>query len=197
MVQFKDFPKISRLLREIVITEKIDGANSAVVIDKDGSVFAQSRYRIMAPDDDSSGFAKWVSENEDQLRTLGPGHHFGEWWGYKIQRGYGLNEGDRRFSLFNVGRWAKSFIEGDFQDSLNPKIKKQKQILPECCDLVPVIYRGEFSVEPIKNALEDLKINGSKCSPGFKNPEGIVVFHTHSNCLFKVTLNGDGHKNSK
>ena len=51
------------------------------------------------------GFARWVETNRERLITLlGPGLHFGEWWGSGIQRGYGLTKGDKRFSLFNVER---------------------------------------------------------------------------------------------
>ncbi len=35
-----------------------------------------------------------------------PATYFGEWWGSGVQRGYGLQKGDKRFSLFNVSRWA-------------------------------------------------------------------------------------------
>ena len=89
---FVAFPKIARLNREIVITEKIDGTNASIYVsEKDGAVYAGSRTRWITPEDDNFGFARWVRDHADELRTgLGFGVHFGEWWGAGIQRRYGL-----------------------------------------------------------------------------------------------------------
>jgi hypothetical protein len=122
---FKEWPKIGRLNRDIVITEKIDGTNGAigiVPISGEGAtlllpgevsfggtiyqVYAQSRSRIVTPENDNYGFAAWVRKNAKVLvATLGEGLHFGEWWGVGINRGYGLTE--RRFSLFNTSKWGE------------------------------------------------------------------------------------------
>ncbi len=125
--EFKEWPKISRLNRDIVITEKIDGTNAAIGIvpemeefyvgpgigdvgERESGrmkVYAQSRTRIIQPgkSTDNMGFAAWVKAHEEVLiKTLGPGLHFGEWWGVGIQRGYDLSE--RRFSLFNTAKWG-------------------------------------------------------------------------------------------
>ena len=47
MSEFKEFQKIPRLYREVIVTEKIDGTNACVVVGEDGSVGAQSRSRII------------------------------------------------------------------------------------------------------------------------------------------------------
>ncbi|HLE80817.1 MAG TPA: RNA ligase family protein, partial [Dehalococcoidia bacterium] len=99
---FQEFGKIYRLSRDCIITEKIDGTNAQVVVLEDGRVLAGSRNRWITPEADNFGFARWVKEHEEELRSLGPGRHYGEWWGSGIQRGYGLKE--KRFSLFNVSR---------------------------------------------------------------------------------------------
>ena len=39
-MEFEGFPKIARLSREIVVTEKIDGTNARVCITEDGRIFA-------------------------------------------------------------------------------------------------------------------------------------------------------------
>lgn len=192
-MEFKEFPKMARLSREIIITEKIDGTNAAVVIEAlnneapmesvtavvDGfALYAQSRTRIIKPGDDNFAFALWVKENAQELVKLGEGHHFGEWWGKGIQRGYGLAE--RRFSLFNVHRWG----EGG----------KDEASRPACCSVVPVLYRGDFDTLHVMSTLAQLQAGGSVAAPGFMNPEGIVVFHTAANIGFKKTLGDDGHK---
>lgn len=168
-MDFQDFPKMARLSREIVITEKIDGTNAQVCVADDGTVLAGSRTRWITPGDDNFGFAAWVAEHADELRELGPGRHFGEWWGQGIQRKYGLSE--RRFSLFNTSRW------GDAR--------------PACCHVVPELYRGPFDSFAVDAVLQRLSFEGSAAAPGFMKPEGIVVFHTAGNVGFKKTLEKD------
>lgn len=168
---FQAFPKIARLRRDCVVTEKIDGTNAQVWISEDGlEIQAGSRSRWIRPGDDNYGFAAWVAQNREELLKLGPGHHFGEWWGAGIQRRYGLTE--KRFSLFNVGRWAEG-------------------VPSACVGLVPVLYQGPFSIERIDEAVERLRTGGSIAAPGFMQPEGIVVFHAASHTLFKQTLERD------
>ena len=171
MITFEAFPSIARLSRDMVITEKIDGTNAQIIIDEDGSVCAGSRTRLITPQDDNFGFAKWVEANKDELREkLGIGRHFGEWWGSGIQRGYGLKE--KRFSLFNVKRWKDA-------------------PLPSGVYLVPVLYEGEFDTGVIEDAMFYLEKRGSSAARGFMKPEGVVVYHTKANVMFKKTFDKD------
>lgn len=186
---FSQFPKMARLSREIVITEKIDGTNAQVLITDDGKVFAGSRTRWITPQDDNYGFARWVDDHRDELLALGPGQHFGEWWGKGINRNYGLDE--RRFSLFNVRRWALHGTEPKTYPTLDPRITKTQYVLPACCGLVPVLYEGLFTDISIYSALRYLEEAGSQVAPGFMKPEGIVVFHTAANMCFKKTIEKD------
>jgi RNA ligase-like protein len=212
-VEFQGFPKIPRLYRDAVVTEKIDGTNGAVGILKfqfgwhvggfdpaDGSdhsqpdstrmvfhpddkdetgmpnfeylVYAQSRNRILSLKEDNHGFARYVYDNAYSLvDDLGPGLHFGEWWGKGVGRNYGLDH--NRFSLFNVKRWEDEAFK-------TPGL-----------EVVPVVERGEFATLMVKVALHRLRVGGSFAAPGFMNPEGAVVFHNAGNVLFKATLEGD------
>lgn len=171
---FQPWPKIARLNREIVVTEKIDGTNAAVCISDDGTeIWAQSRTQIITPGKktDNHGFAAWVEFHRAELLRLGPGHHFGEWWGKGIQRGYGLDE--KRFWLFNTHRWS------------NPETR------PACVGCVPILYKGPFDQSWINGRLDILRSSGSVAAPGFMKPEGIVVYHTAANTMFKVTCEKD------
>ncbi len=178
--EFIAWPKIARLNRDIVITEKIDGTNAAVICTEDGGVYAQSRKRLITPESDNFGFARWVAEHADELYAgLGVGHHFGEWYGSGIQRGYGLDH--RRFALFNTARWTDAdSLDGDYVPEL-----------PACCEVVPVLYTGAFSKVAVNLACGYLRRNGSVAAPGFMQPEGVVVWHTAARTSFKVTLEGD------
>ena len=177
MSEFIPFPKIARLSREIIITEKLDGTNAQIWISDDGTEMrVGSRTRWITPQDDNFGFARWAEENRDELLKLGPGRHFGEWWGKGIQRNYSLTE--KRFSLFNVSRW------------------EDDELRPGCCHAVPVLYRGDFSQSAWQTALADLAKNGSRAAPGFMKPEGIIVFHVAANIGFKKTIEKDAEPKS-
>lgn len=200
--EFQEFPKMARLRRPVIITEKIDGTNGQIFIGADNTFAVGSRNRWITPDNDNFGFARWAYEHRDELIAgLGPGRHFGEWWGSGIQRGYGLRE--KRFSLFNAIRWCRNGETPLEIPSNDPKApKKMQDVVPACCHVVPVLYRGEMTIGAYTNergestigtvdaALDSLRHHGSYAAP-FMNPEGIVVFHTAANQCFKVTLDND------
>lgn len=202
-LEFQPWPKIPRLFRDITVTEKIDGTNSAIIIAEasevewteadtlvdnpiDGITYvigAQSRNRLLTLEDDNFGFAKWVAEYSLALtQVLGKGRHFGEWWGQGIQRRYGM---DRKvFSLFNTARYGGILSDPDVQAVL-PQLRT-----------VPVLYAGPFSEAVIVTALADLAEFGSVASEGFMNPEGVCVYHRAGNEVFKVTFD-DAPKSSQ
>lgn len=188
---FKSFPKLFRLSRNVIVTEKLDGSNAQIYIrphqgnhpppylawellidGKAHELFAGSRNRWLTKEDDNYGFWAWVNRHLGELAELGPGRHYGEWWGQGIQRNYGLTE--RRFSLFNTNRWNTA--------------------RPACCSVVPVLATLKtLSIYEIRAVLDTLLETGSVAAPRFKDPEGVVAYHTQGNIAFKMTLN-DEHK---
>lgn len=170
---FPAFPKIPRWRRQIVLTEKIDGTNGMVYIGEDGKLAGVgSRTRWIAPGkDDNFGFAAYVHEHKEAFEALGPGKHYGEWWGKGIQRNYGLEE--RRFSLFNTSRWSQ-------------------ENLPEGIHVVPLLAIGNFGGDDgIDYWLDLMRDFGSFAVPGFMRPEGLVLYHTASSGYFKILLEND------
>lgn len=209
MDEFVGMPKIARLSREVIITEKIDGTNGQIYVEQivdspEGDVrqlYAMndetmiygstsgselwvlrvaSKNQYLTKHTDNHGFHKWATTYAKELLELGPGRHFGEWWGKGIQRGYGLAE--KRFSFFNTSRWIKNKCECN---------------IPNCCDVVPVLYQGMFDWSCVEQALDHLQIGGSRAAPGYRNPEGVVIYHTHANICFKKTLRNDEAPKSK
>jgi hypothetical protein len=173
-MEFEGFPKIPRLSRECIITEKIDGTNSCIYIGEDGEFLIGSRSKWITTQADNFGFAQWAYQHKDELISgLGIGRHFGEWWGSGIQRGYGLPKGEKRFSLFNTSRWSDDSVR------------------PSCCYVVPIIKQGLFDTNMVHDALAELRMEGSFAAPGFMNPEGIVIFHVAGNLMFKKTIKND------
>lgn len=182
-MDFTPFPKMARLSRDMIITEKLDGTNAQIAVDESGTIIkVGSRTRWLTEHEDNFGFYAWAMENRDELLKLGPGRHYGEWWGKGIQRGYGKQ--DRTFSLFNVGRWYSTevYSYGGFDD--------KAERCPSCCSVVPVLWRGSFDTEAIDTALHHLKVRGSFACP-FMNPEGIIIYHTAAKVAFKKTFEGD------
>lgn len=192
--EFNGWPKTPRLFRNTIITEKIDGTNAAVVIQPytftpgenapecakyvewdwgQYIVYAQSRKRIITPDADNYVFARWVWDNAETLiQDLGPGRHFGEWWGLGIQRRYDLDH--KRFSLFNTGKW-------ELAEFLTPNL-----------DVVPVLdVYSELDTNRVRRVMDALKEEGSVAAPGFMNPEGVCVYHSASNTVYKVLIDND------
>lgn len=191
---FQEFPKMTRFSREVIVTEKIDGTNGQIFIPEPGDtlykekIYAGSRTKWVRLGDDNYGFASWVYKNQDQLvATLGPGRHFGEWWGSGIQRGYGLIKGNKRFSLFNVSRWTDKGEPG-------------KEQVPMYIGLFVIPILGTnigFNPYTIDAILNELRAHGSVAAPGFMKPEGIVAWHVAGNIGFKKTILKDESPKSK
>ena len=208
-MNFKPFPKMARLRRECMITEKIDGTNASIYIGAydplDSNcigiqytenvplgMWVGSRNRWITLADDNFGFARWAYDHTAELFNLGEGHHFGEWWGSGIQRNYGFKNGERFFSLFNAGRWVEHDKPTYAIEQDNPKAKpKFTEHAPACCKVVPVIYEGVFDTDCIKMELAALERFGSAAAKGFMNPEGIIVYHKAAGVGFKLTLDND------
>ena len=203
---------MARLRRDCLITEKIDGTNASIYIchldeqdnrniidawvsDKDHramAMYAGSRTRWITPKDDNFGFAQWVQENQIALRGLGEGHHFGEWWGSGIQRGYGFKNGERFFSLFNATRWVEHDKPTTSISSDNPKAPPVfQEHAPVCCKVVPVLHQGLFTTFDAECELDHLRAYGSVAAPKYMNPEGIVVYHQAARVGFKMTIKDD------
>jgi hypothetical protein len=205
MTEFSKFPKIPRFNREWIITEKIDGTNAAVVIEKydidtpadaltvalannSGETYvvhAQSRNRLITPQDDNFGFAAWVRDNaHDLVEFLGEGTHFGEWAGPGIQKNpHELTR--RHFFLFDVRRWL---------NEVTPVWSK--------VDLAVVPYFGsidnltelERDVEDALFALEQVGSYASLVAEAREvrgKAEGVIVYSTAAQQPFKITLEND------
>jgi len=203
-MSFEVFKKIPRLFRDCTITEKIDGTNAQILIGIPGidvvhastdqwfdplvmvgdiAVWAGSRNRWIYAEKskDNSGFARWVLDRAAQLvEILGPGRHYGEFWGSGIQRKYGLTGDDKRFSLFHP-KWEK-ILAGRNLGGLP---------IPDGLGWAPILYQGPFLTREVEDQIFRLRTFGSVCSPGFMDPEGVVVYHEAAGQYFKTTIKDD------
>jgi RNA ligase len=100
---------------------KAHGTNAAIVFNRDGSFYCQSRSRVITPTDDNDGFAKWAYNNIDAITATISRQlifHFsesdpfsfdsiavyGEWCGQGIQSGTAINQLPRMFLVFQLSR---------------------------------------------------------------------------------------------
>lgn len=184
MSLFEHFPKIPRAANlQCRITEKIDGTNAQIYIPGEGppnpiGFLVGSRNRWINPDADNYGFARWAYENAAMLLRLGPGRHYGEWWGAGIQRGYGLAE--KRFSLFDAFRWTPERLA-----------ERELTGLVSAVPILATCNISELSYE-MGQVANFLATEGSRAAPGYLTPEGFVV--QIGEARFKVTDGGNRPK---
>jgi hypothetical protein len=196
-MSYPKFGSIPRWYKTFTISEKIDGTNALISVvpvndelfderyDEAApvatiggmNVFAGSRTRWISPgkSTDNHGFAGWVRDHAEDAVALGEGFHYGEWFGSGINRGYGLEKGQKRFALFNTYRWS------------DPEVR------PGSFDVVPILWEGsgDYLHEGIDSALWGLRDNGSQLVPGFDRPEGIVIYSHEVNKYWKKTIEHD------
>jgi hypothetical protein len=172
-MEFKSFEKISKFTGiAMTITQKIHGTNAQIRIydvtdnrtmndavlvgDRWFKVQASSRTRDIFVGDDNFGFARYVFDNKQEIvEKLGVGTHYGEWAGPGINSGEGLSE--KKFVIFNHYRYPA------------------ERPLPPQMVVVPVLYHGPYDERIVAEAMMSLKIEGTRLSPGFMRPEGIVI----------------------
>lgn len=197
MGEFKGWGSTTRENKNKTVTEKIDGTNACIVI-YDGKVTAQSRKRVITPDDDNYGFARWVYDNAGVLMdTLGFGYHYGEWFGEGIQKNPLGIEG-KRFALFHATKYTEANgYELNKVDGL---------------ETVPLLHHGQCDVWTIPDIMADLQDFGSKVVGAARHvyessiiegftydravaAEGIIIWNNETKTRTKMLLEGDAfHK---
>jgi hypothetical protein len=216
-VEFEAWPKIPRLNREIVVTEKIDGTNAAIVIVEvpfgQGVFPDYNRLAIVTLDGDDAhdeeGYPLFEYHVYAQSRTrlLKPGKRddnfgFAGWVKANAEElvtllGKGRHFGEwwgagiqRGYGVPKDARFFSLFNTHRF-NAHDVRLAVAGTSLQGVVSVVPVLYRGLYSPAEIDFALFALRTTGSQAARGFTNPEGIVIFHTAAGQAFKVTLEGD------
>jgi hypothetical protein len=212
MAEFKAWPKTPRLFRTIVVTEKIDGTNAGIHVEKitevyhrwAGDVAHMREHGLLKADEviTSEGHIYRVTA-QSRNRLIYPdsdNYGFATWVRANAAElvqvlGEGLHFGEwwgsgiqRRYGLTD-GERRFSLFNTDAHKHLRTCVGGV-EVAP-----VPVLYHGEFSEVEIKRWLAALAQHGSIAAPGFDNPEGICVWHSQTRTVFKVTLdNNDAGK---
>jgi hypothetical protein len=219
---FQEFGKIPRFNREVVVTEKIDGTNGQVFIERKfmGSALEYNGSLLNLPftlvldesEMDDAGlptheFHVWAGSRNRFLTPENDKHGFCDWvWANALELTK-LGEGR------HYGEWyGKGIQRGYGLDEkrfmlFNTSRWSDPEVRPKCCEVSTVLFKGPmlnlfsdisdcgccpFSL--MDQVIHDLSENGSFHVPGFDRPEGVVLYHHAANQLFKYTLGGDGHK---
>lgn len=196
-VGFIKWPSTPRFHKYLTITEKINGTNACIRI-LDGKLTTQSRKRLITPDDDNFGFARWAYDNAGALTdVLGYGVHFGEWFGEGIQKNPLGIEG-KRFAHFSP--WK-------FNDAEKERIENSGLV-----EFVPILFEGQADEWTIPHTIEMLRVYGSRVEGAkstevevFPGPdgtytkanaaEGVIVWQKETQQKYKILLENDSiHK---
>lgn len=195
--KFEPWPKtlhVDKVMGNVIVTEKIDGTNACIVFQDDGYMFTQSRNRIITPDQDNQGFAKWAYRNQKNLFYIfGPGRHYGEWWGKKIGRTYNMQH--NVFSVFNNGRFYRT--DGNDMDSMSTRA--QEGPLFDQVSAVPLIYTGVYGSEQMVEKVFEFETGKSKAAAEFGvefyDPEGVCYYFRNFDRVAKLVFAHPGkHK---
>jgi len=204
-------------------TTKIHGTSSA--IQYDGKDFiCQSRERIITPVDDNAGFASYVYRNKEYYLNLlnsisekYPIKHdefivlYGEWAGKGIQKGVGVSEVEKFFTVFGIKLVS---LDKNIPSYWFPDEQVEELITnnPEV-DLYNIFTFGKWSLyidfeqpELVQNTLIQLTEEVEKECPvakyfGVHNStgEGIVWSHrdSDSGVVHRFKVKGEKHQISK
>lgn len=218
--QFKSWGSTPRFHKGLHITEKINGTNAGVsvqgfsyghhvrneipsdailVVDDENNVEylvrAQSRKRIITPDNDNFGFAGWVWENAEGLANLlGFGYHYGEWYGEGIQKNPLAVKG-RKWALFNTWHWGrKENLErlkaADIPGlTIVPVLHDEQRDGPADYMTIPQIL-GDLHNGSYADGYETLP-NAHKMDFHVEGPEGIIVWQRETQQRYKILLRED------
>ncbi len=203
-IEFKQYGKTARLFRGVVITEKIDGTNSAVIIDpatKAEGLLARLRAKYGKPNPfilatvtlDGQDY-NVAAQSRNRLITPGKttdNYGFARW----VQENAEMlvrHLGEGR----HYGEWwgqgiARSYgLQHKAFSLFNTyKFKGLAEVVGgNVITTVPVLHEGEFSEDMVMEQLRNLRDLGSEAAGGFRKPEGICIFHEQSKQVFKVTL---------
>ncbi|MEN6344867.1 MAG: RNA ligase family protein [Armatimonadia bacterium] len=209
-IEFVPWGKISRLNRDIVVTEKIDGTNAAILItpldqvdhiqhhDGRHELFEPDAQKVIASIADAEGRVFLVFA-QSRTRFITPdADNFGfAKWVEANAEGLVAALGEGR----HFGEWWGQGIQRGYGlkekcfSLFNTSRWKDTQFEVPGLSAVPVLYWGPQSEERIKTALAVLDAHGSPAAArlgSFKQPaEGIVIWHTAGRTFSKVTLLND------
>ena len=211
-MEFQAFPKIARLKRQIVVTEKIDGSNGQIgifpILSEQEFEYARANDYCLIVDAEESGGTPMVFFVGSRKRWIAPegtvfdpvnecmlkgtdNFGFANWAFENVNELMKLGEGRHFGEWYGLGiQRGYGLEEKRFALFNTSRWGAHNPNTPACCDVVPVLATGD-DVDTTA-VLQDLTELGSSLVPGFMNPEGIIVYHSASRTYYKQTPGKDG-----
>jgi len=155
---------------------KLDGTNACIRI-KNDEVKVQSRGKFITPEDDNYGFAQWVYDNMDWVKSINTEHNtdfavYGEWAGKGIQKRTSVSNVTRSFFPFAVNVNNRIFTN---PIDINNFIGQHNNVytLPFLNDCYSVEYESHESISLFLERINSLCNDVEKCDPFVKETFGI------------------------
>ena len=138
-------------------TVKLHGVNAAVVQLPDGTRYAQSRNKIITPENDHMGFAKYVKEHKYSFDVLFNAIQrpketvivFGEFAGKGIQKNIGISKLPKSFYAFEI----EKRIEGTNPTTKEPWL--DPELSPPAYNAIQAFYHKSVTID-FSKPLEEL-----------------------------------------
>ena len=158
------------LHNELIIEEKVDGANLGISFDSDGNICAQNRgnYLRLPSSGQWKSLAGWLAPRTETLFDIVSDRYilFGEWCYAQHSVKYDrLPDWFLGFDVYH--KQTGNFLAVSHRDELLREIQVEH---------VPFIARGRFTLAEIKSLLSRSKL-------GNQPAEGICIRHESGDCL--------------
>ena len=190
---------------------KLHGTNAGIRI-KDGVVAAQSRSKIITPQDDNVGFAKWVEEHKEFFKFVGKSKIwnenaseipmnditiFGEWCGPGIMKGTAINQlSTKIFAIFAIvigdSETGDMIHDPAIIDNCTKNRPDDIHVLPWYGDAFIVDFTNRLVLTSVAETLSKIVEDIEPCDPWVKNTfgfegvcEGIVYYPYHEKLVIQ------------
>ena len=196
-IRFRAWPKIGAVFnvrKDLKATDglrsvsyrakvKLDGTNAGVHIKTDGTVGAQSRSRLITPEQDNAGFARWVSEKDwselaEKAKAIDADLIvYGEWAGPGIQKGTSVSQiKSRVFAVFAVQIEATNgsqvlYAPEQIETFITPK--NDVYIIPWEDDPITLDLVNPDVLERQLEFINDMVARVEECDPWVKDNFGV------------------------
>lgn len=204
---------------ELYGTVKLHGTNAGIGYRLTTDLlWAQSRERIITPEDDNAGFAKYVETNKEFFKDLmadmcirfnvTEAMIYGEWAGGSIQSGVAIAKLEKQFYIFAMKVYAGSYVDGNGET-----VKVWQDAITYCEPEKPFKYIWDFehfhetlnlnNPSAIQNRLVELTMQVEEKCPvaaaqGVEGiGEGIVWQFSFDGVPYMFKTKGEKHSVSK
>ena len=197
-------------------TVKLHGTNAAVSYNKQDGLWAQSRPRVITPEDDNAGFAFFVESHRKEIMWLVacavPCLNFsentvtiyGEWCGKGIQRGTAVNKLEKMWVIFGVKVTPHDEEKEAYWELRTDHLRGHESGIYHVRDFTQYVVWIDFNkpseaqakiVEMVEEVEKECPVGKYFGVSGIG--EGIVFTGQYKDAVYRFKAKGDKHSVSK